>query len=93
MFVVDILLFVVAYYYRQIMFTIRITEILQKHFIDVFIAGPCPTGSRYNAVFDNCTYCPMGTYQDVAGALDCITCPDGTFTRNIASKYLSDCVG
>jgi hypothetical protein len=51
-------------------------------------------GSYQNYILNKCVPCPKGTYQDVDGKTQCISCPPLTSTRkNVGGKSGSDCKG
>ena len=52
---------------------------------------PCPAGHylKNNA----CARCPIGTYMDEVGSVQCKSCPDGYTTSIEGSKSSADCLG
>ena len=55
--------------------------------------APCPTGTYYHVVADNCSECPIGTYQDEVGQFECKECPTDKSTLAIGSRNVTGCIG
>lgn len=49
----------------------------------------CNAGSF--GVFPNCTYCNIGTYTDTLGMLQCMLCPNGTYSSLINANSVNNC--
>ncbi|XP_071105159.1 uncharacterized protein [Haliotis cracherodii] len=52
----------------------------------------CTIGEFYNITSGNCEPCPIGTYQNITGALSCRLCPLGQVTLNTGTTSHSECV-
>lgn len=52
----------------------------------------CPAGSFADRKDQVCKSCPRGYYQDLTRQSECRQCPDGTYTREVGSKSLAECV-
>lgn len=52
----------------------------------------CPAGTFAGVKQKQCTPCPRGMYQNRARQGVCQRCPSATYTRDIGSKSISDCV-
>ena len=55
----------------------------------------CPPGTSSTTTTNQCAPCPVGSYQNLGGQLDCNKCPEefttemsGTFDRDMCSKYI-----
>ncbi|KAA0195466.1 Endonuclease-reverse transcriptase [Fasciolopsis buskii] len=61
------------------------------------ICHPCPDGQapRIGYAFDNCHYCPRGSYLGSTGwpsSAGCLPCPKGFTTNHVGSSSIDDCV-
>ena len=52
----------------------------------------CPAGTFASKDMHMCTLCPRGWYQDSTRQASCRQCPDGTYTKQMGSKSLTDCI-
>ncbi|XP_067671780.1 uncharacterized protein [Haliotis asinina] len=52
----------------------------------------CTTGQYYNITTGTCEPCPIGTYQNITGALSCRLCPLGQVTFGTGSTSHLECV-
>lgn len=59
----------------------------------IFIEVPCPAGSHYDYVVDECIRCQKGSYQPNSGQSGCIACPESLITAMEGSFDLSECEG
>ncbi|XP_053391262.1 sushi, von Willebrand factor type A, EGF and pentraxin domain-containing protein 1-like [Mercenaria mercenaria] len=53
----------------------------------------CSVGNVLNYTLNKCEKCPVGTYKDKDGIAHCLTCPEGTSTKNKGTVSVSDCKG
>jgi len=51
----------------------------------------CPAGSYYNKDSQTCQKCQEGTYQNSTGQMNCIPCPQGTWTVGIHARNYTEC--
>lgn len=56
-------------------------------------AVECPAGSYYNKDSQTCQKCQEGTYQNSTGQMNCIPCPQGTWTVGIHARNYTECFG
>ena len=49
-------------------------------------------GEFYDLSESSCQACPLDTYQDVVGTLECKRCPPNTTTTQTGARQLGDCV-
>ena len=54
---------------------------------------PCPSGYSTNVNGTACEPCMRGWYQSADGQQECVRCPNGTWTRHVASTSRVDCQG
>jgi len=47
------------------------------------VCVPCLPGTFFNPVADNCTRCPLNTYQDRLAARSCIRCHRNHYTQHV----------
>lgn len=52
----------------------------------------CPAGTFAGIKQTSCMPCARGFYQDTARQGTCMKCPNGTFTKELGSKNLKDCI-
>ncbi|XP_045209779.1 sushi, von Willebrand factor type A, EGF and pentraxin domain-containing protein 1-like [Mercenaria mercenaria] len=51
----------------------------------------CSIGNVLNYTMNKCQKCPSGTYKDKDGIAHCITCPEGTSTKNKGTVSVNYC--
>lgn len=52
----------------------------------------CPAGTYAGIKQTSCMPCARGYYQDTARQGACMKCPNGTYTKELGSKSLKDCI-
>lgn len=52
----------------------------------------CPAGTFAGIKQTSCMPCARGYYQDTARQGACMKCPNGTYTKELGSKSVKDCI-
>ena len=60
---------------------------------DFLFVARCPIGTYYDSDEDDCLLCPEGKYSPSEGALQCQSCPDGTWTVGTRQENFTSCTG
>ncbi len=47
----------------------------------------------HSASDDKCKPCPLNSYNDQEGVVNCQACPKGSLTLKTGSTQISDCIG
>ena len=58
----------------------------------VLLSVPCMKGSFYDTTTDKCQVCPIGTYQDEFGQLNCKQCPSLYSTLFSGQRNVTGCI-
>lgn len=53
----------------------------------------CPPGMKSDTGLELCKSCPKHTFTDFYGALECVSCPEGSGTLGRGSSAADDCGG
>ncbi|CAH1794302.1 unnamed protein product [Owenia fusiformis] len=53
---------------------------------------PCPVGYYNGGNGTVCTQCPLGTFQNLTGQSECMSCPDGQWTHGLGSTSSQECI-
>jgi len=51
------------------------------------VCVPCLPGSFFSPDADNCTRCPLNTYQDQLAARSCVRCRRNYYTQDVGMPY------
>lgn len=65
---------------------------MNKNNINSNVLVHCPAGTFAALKQTSCTPCARGYYQDTARQGACMKCPNGTYTKELGSKSLKDCI-
>lgn len=58
-----------------------------------FVSVQCPRGTFHIRAANACNWCPLGTFNDKVGQMECTSCPLHHSTRKIGAKLIEECAG